>query len=82
MKHLRTHRPLREIIISYFNQVTPTPWGPRLPQLETAMREQQMVGNENILLVFFFNDGPTSRRAYIEKTARKKNLPGIGGSQL
>ena len=38
LKHLRTYRPLRKLLISYFRQVTPTPWGPRKAQLETVIR--------------------------------------------
>ena len=74
MKHLRTHRPLREIVISYFHQLTPTPWGPRQAQLVTAIQEQQKVGNDKIWLGLFVQWWADVQESVYREENEKKEL--------
>ena len=50
LKTLRTHRPLREVIIQVMRGQTATPWGPRKGNLEQAIQDQERIGNEKLWL--------------------------------
>ena len=48
MKALRTHRPLREVLIQLLRGQEATPWGLRKGNLMRAIREQTQIGNKRI----------------------------------
>lgn len=76
LQNLRTHRPVRENFISYFHQVAPTPWGPRKAQLENAIQEQKLIGNNKIILVLLVQRWADIQESIYPERNERKELTG------